>query len=413
MFSQFLDKVDSIVAEAKQSEHVILREYFPIYAAVEDYVRSNNLVLSNVETLVDEKKTSFRSYVVYGDHIFQHANNMANMIAKLTIYVLMYTNKKNEDFSIVVNGTRFIQLFNIQKKLISMIMPVKINNIRMYPPEFELIDIYHKLFLPNFYDEWEMLEGLEIKIRKQMVSRKKVIGGAKQINNVLSTHVPKIHNSIILNWLKDRDDYILIGVNAVNLLNNEDITKKYFQRIQIITSSPSEKIVGEFSQYMVGKTGLEPSAKYRSANFPLEPRLQKIVISVRVPTPKNQKPSTIYLLDIFNAAQFELVPYTTYKHLDVGYPNVFKMFFLLDLWFLRILYAFGFTHQNTLKQYVDEIFNNLNNVDRIHHSKYSSEMYLGVHIDLSRYKQKQGLKNIFYPYNPEQHRYLKGDYRKI
>jgi hypothetical protein len=412
MFNNYLKTLDNVIDKAKKSKHVIQKNFFPIYNGVEKYVKDNNLILSNVETLINKEKTTLRSYTIFGDNIFIHANNLANAIAKITVYVTMYTNSKNEDFSITVNGTRFIQLFNIKNSLRKVIVPVTVGGISMYPPEFELIELYHKLYLPNYADEWEKLQELEVEIRKQMYDRRKILGGYhyKNIHQKNQNHKGTfVDNNIILNWLKGRSDYVLVGVNAINILNGFN---NYYQKVQILTSCSTEMIVSEFSNLIFQYIGFHITHKSHSANISFEPRMQKTVVSVTIPDPKRGN-RTIHLMDIFNSPQYELVPYTTYSDLNIGYSNVLRMFILVDLWFLRILFAINLTNELSLKQSIDFIFENLSNVDKISLSKYSRELYLGTYVDLIRYKQKQSLQNTFFPYIPEQMRYQKGNFRSI
>lgn len=402
MFNQFLTEVDDIITDAKQSEHVIQKQFFPIYEVIENYVRRNGLIVSNVETLAKKEKTVFSTYIIYGDFIFKHANNLSNEIAKINIFTLLYTNIKNEDFSITVDGNRLIQLFNIHKKLIPTIIPVQIGNMNLYPPEFELIEIYHKLYLPNYAENWDKLKDWESHIKTQLSDRRQIIGGGEQ-KWKKSKNI--IDNTIILNWIKGRIDCILIGINAVNILLDDD---RFCQKVQIITCCSIEKILNEFNNLIFQYFSLRSHHKTRSVNISTEPRLRKTVVSV---TLKNQK--TIHLLDIFNAAEYELVPYTTYANLDIGYKNVLRMYFLIDLWFLRTLKVLNFIDDNNLKKSIGIIFNYLEKINKIPDDRYSREVYLGTYSDLVRYKQKVGTQNVFFPYSPEQHRYLKGTYRSV
>jgi len=122
---------------------------------------------------------------------------------------------------------------------------------------------------------------------------------------------------------------------------------------------------------------------------------------------------SICLLDVFNSAQYELVPYTVYKDMNIGYPNVLNMFMLIDMWFLRFLSTINIINVATLNQYISTTFNNLADIDKIKLSRYSKEQYLGTYVNLLRYKHKKSLNNDYFPYNPEQHRYQKGQYRII
>jgi hypothetical protein len=415
MFTEYLKTFDGVISNAEKSKHVIQKDFFPIYDFVETYVKKNKLILSNVETLMDKEKTTFRSYTIYGENIFKHANNISNGIAAITIYVLMYTNKKNEDFTIVVNGSRFIQLYNIKKQLLRVITSVNVSGIRMYPPEFELIDIYHKLYSPKCADEWDKLLTFERIIRDQMYGRLKILGGYNSDAKKKHDHRQYlkgdlINNSIIINWLKGRDDYILIGINAINIISG---LSGYNQKIQVVTGTPIEKFVGEFGNLIFQYTGFHVSHKTHTSNILTEPRLRKTVVSVVIPDKKHNTKQTVHLLDIYNSASYELVPYTVYNNINIGYPNVLRMFMLIDAWYLRILSALKAVNDHTLKQCIGIIFKNLRNIDSVEISKYSTELYLGTYSDLKIFKQKEGLKNIYYPYNPEQYRYQKGNYRVI
>lgn len=120
----------------------------------------------------------------------------------------------------------------------------------------------------------------------------------------------------------------------------------------------------------------------------------------------------IYILDIFNNAQYDLVPFTTYNNFQLGYPNVIKMFLLIDIRFSRIMYILKIINDKTLSNSISNIYSYFMNIDKIDVSKFNEE-YLGTVSDYSKYKKKLGLGNIYFPYSPEQYRYQNGEYRKI
>ena len=347
--------------------------------------------------LISTKSIEKRSYIIYGQCIFKHANDIANLIAEKTIYVLMFTNKKNEDFTIFVNGSPIIQLYNVYEKIRNAISPVKINGISVYPPEFELIDIYRKLYLPNYADKWDLYDDLKVKLEHQLFQRRSIIGGK---HKTTTFNVQKL-----LNWLKTRYDYVLIGLNAVNILTKRD---KFLGKVQIITRSV-EKIVQDVDIFIKQYIGFSPTFKVHNANISTEPRIEKTVVTVTLKI--NNKSKKIHILDIFNNAEYELIPYAIINNWNIGYPNVIKMFLLLDLWFLRILKALG-KIQN-LSSVTSQIFTSIKEIDNIDKTIYTDESYLGTNYELQRYKKIQGTNNEFFPYNPTQHKYIKGEYRTV
>lgn len=198
MFEEYLDKFDEILIKAKQSKHVRNDEMDSIYKIIEEYIVKNKLIVSNSRLLADIEENKVKSYVIYGSDIFIHANNLANEISKITIHVFLFTNIKNQDFTVMVNGINTIQFYNISKKLNSLFLPVKKNKFLIYPPEFELLEIYYKLYSPLYFKDWEELEIIKNSIEKQFIDRKKIIGGLT-INKKLN-----FDTSIIFNWLKGK-----------------------------------------------------------------------------------------------------------------------------------------------------------------------------------------------------------------
>jgi hypothetical protein len=410
MFNSFLTKLDGVLLDAKTSPHVVQSQYFPIYNIIEKYVKEHSLILSNAETLIKKEKTSLRSFVIYGNKIFKHANNISNQIAELTPYVLLYTNKKNEDFSLTINGTPVIQFFNVHTKIINAIQPVRIDGISMYPPELELISVYHKLYNPAHFDEWDKYHGLELDLRALLIARKSTIGGRLSNENSVNKSSPmhNIGNDLILTWIRSRIDCVLIGTVAVNIMMDEPHGDN---KIQVITNTQLSKIAAEFGNLIFQYSGHRTTEKTHNINISADPRLQKTTITVTIN--HRGKKQCVHLIDIFNTAAYELVPYTTYNDIDIAYPAVLRMYQLVDLWSLRILFVLNFLNENSLKHKINDIFRQLVRIDKIKPSNYVREVYLGTNLDVVRFKKIQGTANVFYPYNPEQYRYLKGTYRKV
>lgn len=414
MFNSFLTTINKTLEDAKKSKHVVHERHFPIYEAIEEYVKKNSLILSNVETLLDESYSNIRSYVIYGNNILRHANNLSNKIAQVTIYVLMYTTKVREDFTIVVDGVPMVQLQNISNKLLKTVNYICVKGINMYPPELELIEVYHKLYLPQFSKEWENLEKWETSLMSMVEKRKSIFGGRRnktKMNKKRSRFNDRlgkrgVDNKVILNWLKQRDDYVLLGTNAVNILNK---SREYSQKIQIITSSPFDKIVSEFSNMIFQYIGVEPTNKVHVVNIPSDPRLKKVVISVAV----GHKKRNIHLMDVFNSSNYELVPYIVYDNLNIGYGYVLKRFLLVDIWFMQILFHLNYITKEYLKRSIETSFSLMNQVKKVKLSENVRVEYIGTHVDFVIYKKMLGLSNSFYPYNPERQRYQTGRYRNI
>ena len=402
MFEWYLKLFDDVLAEAKKSGHVVQEQYFPIYKAVINYVREEGLMLSDVETLVKKERSAMSVFTIYGEDISRHANRLANILAEINIYVVMYTTTKDEDFSITVDGNRMVQFYNVHARLAASIVPVVVDGVRMYPPEMELIDVYHKLYLPSYAAEWDRLSDVEGVLRGEVARRVGGTEGGKDKGKGKGG-VPW-SAAVVMGWLRGREDCLIVGVNAINIMEGVD---KYVQKFQVVTSGDVDKFIDGFASMVFQCSGVRVQKKLHRVGLATEPRLTKTVVSVA----KDGGGCTA-VLDVFNAAAFELVPYTVRVGVRVGHPYVVRMFLLIDLWLVRILGTLKLMDKGGVDRIAAGIIDDMKRIDKFGGAVRGGEEYLGVHVDLARFKQKASLDNGVYPYYPEQQRYQKGGYRQ-
>ena len=394
MFTQYIKNIDALYEEAKKSKHVIYKDFFPIYNIIEKYVKKHKLIVINKEILIGEKKKGLSSYILYGTNIFKHANDMANKLAQHTISVRLYTNIKNEDFTIVVNNSRMLQFYNIHKQVCSIINPVEVSGFLMYPPEFELIDVYHTLYNPNKARDWEKFHQLEIKIYEQLKKRKKILGGGEK----------KIYPKTVINWLRNKKNCILIDINAIKIIENKEDYKNQFQVIA------DDVFVQEFTSFIFQFTGRETNIKKYSRIIQTDGMLEKKSIYIKFPK------GNLKIMDVWNSTKYELVPYRTIKNIRIAADNVILRFLFLKIWNIRSLKYLKILNKKTFDDileitltYIDQIRGN-RNPKKMDVSKLS---YMGVFIDPIISKQKKALSNDFYPYIPAQYKLKNNFFRSI
>lgn len=389
MFSSCIKNINSLYDKARSSKHVIYDDFFVLYEIIDNYVKENNIIVSNKELLAGEEKKGISSYILYSSNIFAHANKLSNILSEHTIYVKLFTNVKNEDFIIIVNNYRLIQLYNITKKLELIINPLVINEFLIYPPEFELMQIYHDLYNPSKASEWEKTQELEIKIYEKFIKRKTIIGGKKKVKQLYPKH--------ILNWLMNKKNCILIGINGINLINS---TENYKSQFQIIAN---EVFIQEFSTFIFQITGRETNVKKYSNLIQNDKLLVKHSIYIKFPQ------GNLKIMNVWNSIEYELVPYKTIKNIRVGSNNVILRFLLVNIWNTRIL---DFLNKKKSTSLLNEIINYVNLIrgEKIKLNKYS---YMGTYIDPIREKQKKSITNTFYPYVPKKYKLKHGKYRDV
>ena len=393
MFSSYIENIDLLYEKARNSKHVIYDDFFVFYEIIDKYAKENKIILSNRQLLLGEEKKGLSSYVLYGSNIFLHANKLSNILSEKTIYVKLFTNIKNEDFTIMVNNFRLIQLYNINKKLRLIIKPLLLRGFLIYPPEFELIKIYHDLYNPARAGEWEKINKIETKIYEKFIERKKIIGGNRASK--------KIYPKQILNWLTNKTNCILIGINAINLINS---TENYKTQFQVIAN---EVFIEEFSTFIFQYTGRETNIKKYRGFIKNDHLLVKHSIYINFPQ------GNFKIMNVWNSIDYELVPYITIENIRVGSINVILRFLLIYIWNTRVL---DFLKKNKSKNLLNEIFNYIKLIrnERTNKNlKLDKLSYMGLYIDPIREKQKKNISNTYYPYTPIKYKLKNNKYRDI
>jgi len=389
MFKNSLGALEDSIKKANDSPHMIRYNMVEVYDIVERYLQEKNVIISNPCLLMGKPIT--QPYTIYCNNALCVANDLANEISKHCIYVFMYTNIKNVNFTITVYNTVVVIIHNIHYKIRDSMYPVIKNKMKIYPPELELINIYHKLYDVYYVSEWDDLRVVEFELYKQIKARIPLITGGGDKKN------PVRIVSDMLKWLEGQTEYMLVGESALDYINDNKCHK-----LQLIGGGV---IIGNIKHKLQEISNKKAMCKEHSANIPTLPRLNRTSISVYV----NNKYT--HIIDVYNASTYENVPYTIYKGLHVGHLEVIFMYVLMNVWNMRVLVTLGICPLSKTSVNIIYSLQKIKKNRKLDPSIFQYEMYLGEHVKV--YLQKQNLTNTFYPYIPEQHRYQCGRYRSI
>ena len=206
-------------------------------------------------------------------------------------------------------------------------------------PEIQLIGIYSALCNPAKVSSWEGLLVTEASLRKLFgqVIRAKIATAVVRMGGA-NPAATRLYNIL-------RDKYVvgpgrvLIGPAAIALL-----TGKSGGRIQVITAGQLESDAQEITA-LAKAAGFKVSWKVDDPKLPTEPRLRRMAVHVIVG--RRREP----LLDVYNSAAFDLVPYVTLAAtskkpaegrgppvtLKIGTPFVLMRYWLIDMWLIQVL----------------------------------------------------------------------------
>lgn len=375
MFADYLgSKFEEDAKAAKMVITEIARGYRgEINKSVLEYVVKNNLIISDAESFLDLADVEdSKQFTIIGFDIFIHANNLANLIAQQNIYVSLYTNVKNKDFTIMLDKYPYITLFNLNVNIMD-----KSKVLIYYPPELELIQLYKKLYSPEHADDWESIKGLTEQLEEMVdfeAESRKLSQNAAKVEKIVLT-LCEVHNVVI------------IGGFAVSAMLGGANTMP----IQIISDTMLENLLAELETIFSPKQ-IEVKTYDMSIYVMPELRLSKTNVIVNGEV----------VASIYNNTVYELVPFEVIDGKKIGGKYAVLCHLMLDYYSYR---------KNKMKSHAGACAYYIKKLQKV--PAQELPQYAGVYSDLGIYRRKKGTYNDFHVYTPEESRYNNGSYRII
>ena len=409
------------------------------------------IILSNINTLVnfinpsDHIKSELitcdissdieSSMIIYTTHPRKTTTMITNNIhAKLGKFVLMKAIIPNLEYEIIYNMRSLIKIYNITRyKNISipkLFNAIQIDNLYYFPPEIELMDIYHKLYLPNYYDDWSNLLIQEKILYNYFTKTVKNKVGGDGISACKKKRSLSINNiKLLMLKFLDKGNYVLIGEIASKLTNSEDITNTIFTKnIEVITENPIEHDYDNIVKYLSVYTSYGIFYKKVKLYTPKDNRIFKHTFYIKFPSfISNPDRAGIdkQFLDIYNCGEYELIPFiekkivisindnspimestiqSTTEKISLRIGNLFVQlrFLLIDLWLYKILFEhLKIIDRVKFDEMVLYIYSNIKKIYKILPFDFKNK-YMGINYDekieqkimLSQINRK---KNTYYP----------------
>ena len=414
MFKQLLTTDFFQVVSDKAQKNIIKddrNKYKEIFDETRAIIANDPIIiLSNINTILKEKEPLENAMVIYTTHTRRTTTLITNHIhKKIGKLAQMRAIIPNEEYEIMYNLRGLIKLYNIERykniDIPDLLNAVKINNLYYFPPEIELMDIYHKLYLPNYYDDWNTLlqqEKLLYNIitkgtsqnKKEIKESKKE---SKEIKNESKDNCTtcKDKRQIDINNIKhlmlkffDNENYVLIGDVAHKLINsklsdNDNISKN----IQIISENNIEQDYQNIVNYLSLYTKHGIYYKKKKLYIPKDNRIFKYTLFIKYPTITSSKGSRgidKQFLDIYNCTEFELIPYIPKKHnnisLRVGNLFVQMRFLLIDLWLYRVLKYLKDIDDKVFNEKCLNIYTTMNTIKKLLPISFKDK-YMGINYD--------------------------------
>jgi len=402
-------------------------QYADLYKVVEDYVKANNLFISNLYKIAKLDKSDLIDelvnyhYDIYCSRPFEHSNNLINLIYEklkkhsLISTLVLNTIVKNEEFVILFDTRVMCKILAIQRDrpggksldLMKIIKPVNINGLNYLPAEIEIIDVYNQLYTN---ENTNLL--FEQKLSKQVIG---VVGG--QLEKITGgksdacyerkkDELEAIKVAIVKDFLKDRTDVVLLGGLAVELHKNTNICPKY-DRIQIITTLTPDQFRKELSDYLngLGRNYNITMGDELDLLIPKDFRSKRIVFSMSLRTDMGIKEKPF--LEYFNSAEFDVIPYFKHNNILIACKYVICKFLFIDLYVSKFIHSLGKLDD---KSYAAKQSRNLELINYVNNMQFQIDGTIGVYFDyeISKKELMLGQERYYAPYFPHSY-FVKND----
>lgn len=362
MFEQALENIDTLIDKARQSEYLKYDHLKKFYDCILLYCEKNNIIIQNNNILLNKPLHGVNYFKLYCYRTLPHAFSLSDSLSEVSTFIEMRTIIKYKMFIIYVDGIAMVTIRNIPPDIEN-----RLNSTQTYKTyklnifKFNLIKVYSDLYNPQT-TTYNISETEEQLFSKFLKDNKHIKGGGSKY----------IYNTPILEWLKGKDNYILLN-------DVKDSTLK--SKLRILGNSTFKE---ELTNFLYQLTLVRPSVinrKYRELDVMLE-RHTIFIKDKRV-------------IELYNSLDYESVPYMVVSDLNIASKYVKLKFLMLILWNIFVL-DYKNLKKNSSK-FMDYIVNEMKS---IRNTKDKPLTYVGEVKDVNKYLKKKQLSLSIRTYIP-------------
>lgn len=405
------------------------KKYKPYYNFILDYIKQNGFLLSSIELLIRDNVPLDKPLLLFVLDPYKVANELFRLLCKeFNNEFILKVEIQNKNYSIDHIMKTYIKILYIPSfnnvSLIDYIKPIKRNGYILFPAILELIDIYKKIYNPEYCEEWGDLIGIAecIKLQtnknitntineeddkennavkttdtvatdtvatdsRQNLTTTKKDGGDNDggDNSEVSTksdciECDKKKEDVYNSILKLLYDYISNNSNYILL-------HKYTENIplSIISKNAIERDYEHFAKYIYDNGFEKITIIYKQKTLFLgkDMRIKKHTLSAIMTTSKIFIPEKRPLIDIYNNMQYELVPYinitTEIATLKIIHPWAHIRFMFIEVWNVLAAYQLNILSFEKFKKTITILMTKIDNLNI--DWKRPPKQYMGIYIN--------------------------------
>lgn len=418
---------DIIKDNAKTSILKDRERFSSIYKIIEDYCSdpriSKYVIISNLDKILNNEESGIdRLYEIYCENPFYHAKQLAMKFLAVGKWCKLTTKITNQEFEIEYDARKMVSIYTLELankqnaniSLTDLLSPITIGNINYMPPELEIIDIYKRLYLPNHAEEWTTLIQHETTLLS-LIKTRNIEYGSNYEGEIIRRKKSNIED-IKMSILNILPNVVVLGhwaVNCINVFETKNTPESHVDKLQVI-SQETEKVVNYVIDFLK-KENIQATYREQYVHLPKDFRIRRYTLYIL------KKNKEFPFMDIFNSAEFELIPFIDFKpqqdtlstsqssqsiqpfenNIKIANPYVLLRFAVIDLWNLKFIEKLGKIDKSAFEMKIASLFELIYKIKKSNWMKQAfGTKYIGINVNYLIAKKQETLKHMHFPYYP-------------
>jgi len=382
---------DNLVNETNK---VITKEYTKyksFYEFIIKFIKQNKCLISNLE-LLDNNDILYNKplqiFVLNPNEI--STKIFKDLCKKFGRFFVLKIEVSDKHYSIDYIAKTYIRISYINQyknvSLIDYLSPVKVDNFLILPPILELIDLYKKIYNPEYAEEWVQLIESAKKIKKltdiNIKNSIKEFKGGNDKNIKKDQNVFNLIRKLTIEFLQQYPDYILIHKPDNNIYS-------------IISKNTINTDFERFNKFISSNNTYNLSFRKKNIFIAKDNRIKKHTFFISITKLNNFVNKERPFLDIYNNTSYELIPYVNFNNMKLVYPWVEIRFYYIGIWNILAAFQIKSIDYNKFAQLTNTILKNIEEFEI--DWEIPPKEFIGTYINEYNSYKKLMLKHSFNP----------------
>lgn len=334
---------ENLMVSANKVIDKVFEEYAPVYKYILNFIKKNDLHLSNLNLLLGSEVEYNAPLQIYAVDPMKISDSLfRELCKKFGGNYMLQVELTDKQYTINYITKTFIRISFAQShegtSILDFLAPIKINNIKMIPPLLELIDLYKQIYNPENADSWAELIQQANKIKKIAdknikASEADLKKGGNKCTDCVDKKVKQVI-TLLMDFLKKYTDYILVDIPKPEV------------RMSILSKNTIQTDFERINTYLSTYVGDDFTIIFKDKTTFLgkDMRIQRYSLYISIAHSNEFSNSRIGFLDIYNNLSYELIPFRNENGINIAHRWAQIRFYYINIW-----NAFTAYHLNVIK----------------------------------------------------------------